>query len=197
MKKKILIGVSIVVLILIALIVSARIANTPTKNIIIFEKPEGYKEVIDNSVDPTTIQSPPNRTETTSNENKQADPSDVMLGTWTGEMSGKKLTIVIEKVNRNELEGYNQLGTNKRALKGIFVDGEWPQSCSKAFDATLNEPGDDKWDGVFSVKFVGYGDTNDETNECLGGKYQGTEAQGVWKSNNGKMKKDFTLTRQK
>lgn len=167
-----------------------------SKKIIVFEKPEGYVEIVDNSVELSTIQQPTSNNQAASSESPKTDPTDVMLGTWKGEMSGKELTIVIEKINGNELIGYNQLGTNKRPLKGTFAVGDWAQSCSKAFDATLNEPGDDKWDGVFKVKLVGYRETDDETNDCLGGKYKGTEGQGQWKSNNGKMTKEFYLSKQ-
>lgn len=167
-----------------------------SKKVIVFEKPEGYVEIVDNSVELSTIQQSTSDIQRTSNESPKTDPTDVMLGKWVGEMSGKKLIIVIEKINGNELIGYNQLGTNKRALKGTFAVGDWDQSCSKAFDATLNEPGDDKWDGVFKVKFVGYKDSDDETNDCIGKKYRGSEGQGVWKSNNGKMQKEFYLSKE-
>jgi|SRR5690554_2472619 len=58
MKKKILIIVSIVVLIFIGLIVRVRTVRAATQKIIVFEKSEDYKEVIDNSVDPNTIAQP-------------------------------------------------------------------------------------------------------------------------------------------
>lgn len=129
--------------------------------------------------------------------NLTAPSKAVMIGSWTGEMSGKKLTIVIDKINNNELSGYNILGTNKRNLKGTFTEAIWDQSCSKAFNAILNEPGDDQWDGVFTVKFVGYEDQDETENgiECKG-NLSGKEAIGQWKSNNGKMKKEFNLTQQ-
>ena len=66
-----------------------------------------------------------------------------MLGTWTGEMSGKKLTIVVEKINGTELVGYNILGENRRNLKGTFKDAAWDQPCTKTYGAILNEPGDE------------------------------------------------------
>jgi hypothetical protein len=119
----------------------------------------------------------------------------VLLGTWEGEMSGKKLTIIIEKIDaNNSLRGYNILGTNKRALKGSFKPGDWDQPCSKAFDVTLNEPGDDKWDGVFTIKFVGYEDEAEgENGPVCKGNLKGSEARGKWNSNNKKSAKDFEL----
>ncbi|MDP2387675.1 MAG: hypothetical protein Q8M29_14985 [Bacteroidota bacterium] len=129
---------------------------------------------------------------------KKTDASNVMLGTWTGDMVEKKLTIVIEKVDGDKIIGYNTLGKNKRPLKGTFIKGAWDVTCSIAFDATLKEPGDDKWDGVFTVKFVG-DNTQGETDDgpVCKGDYKGVEGVGQWKSNNGKMTKDFTLTKSK
>lgn len=115
----------------------------------------------------------------------------VLIGSWKGKMDDKEIEISIESIGGGELTGYNIVAGNKRVLKGTYKDGEWAQSCSKAFDAILNEPGDDKWDGVFTIKFVGYEDTNDN-NECQG-NLKGQEASGEWKSNNGKMKKEFNL----
>lgn len=116
----------------------------------------------------------------------------VLVGTWEGTMSGKKLTVVIEKVIGTEVIGYNILGTNKRPLKGKLKVAAWDQPCSKAYDVVLNEPGDDKWDGIFTIKFVGYENTDDNTNECLG-NLKGAEATGSWRANNGKSKKEFEL----
>lgn len=165
-----------------------------SKDVIVFEKPEGYVEVIDNSVDPSIIQqtaAPVNKANAA--QSSQVKLGDTMLGRWIGEMSGKKLTIVIEKVEGNQLFGYNQLGNNNRALKGTFVDGDWAESCSKAYKTTLAEPGDDKWDGVFTITFVGYTDVDDETGDCIGNDYRGVEAMGSWKSNNGKLTREFSL----
>jgi hypothetical protein len=182
--------------IILALIAfTALTACNKTKEIKLVEPP---KELIDNSVEPNTIQQTTSNNLTPVNGNKVDEPAIVILGTWTGEMSGKKLTIVVEKINGNELIGYNILGSNRRNLKGTFTDGSWDQPCSKAYESILNEPGDDKWDGVFTVKFVGYEDQKDSDNgiECEG-NLKGQEAQGEWKSNNGKLKKDFSLVRQK
>ena len=189
MKKLLMIALSLT-------FVLASCGGGSAKKVITFVKPENYKETIDNSVEPNNVAEQPEASNVDSKHSNDVNlPSKVILGTWSGEMGGKTLTIVIEKVNGIELIGYNILGTNKRPVKGTYKDGEWAQSCSKAFDAILNEPGDDKWDGVFTVKFVGYGNTNNDTNECLGEEYKGTEAQGQWKSNSGKMKKEFNLTK--
>ncbi len=123
----------------------------------------------------------------------------VMLGEWKGTMDDKKITIVIENVNGNKISGYNMVGTNKRPIQGTFTPGYWAVTCSSSFDAVLNEPGDDKWDGVFTISFVGYQD-EDETDEgdldCVG-PLKGVEAQGTWKSNNGKLNREILMTKTK
>jgi hypothetical protein len=123
------------------------------------------------------------------------NPINVMIGTWKGNMGGKSVTVVIEKINNNTITGYNVIGTNKRGLKGTFSKGNWDESCSIAYDVVLAEPGDDKWDGVYKIKFIGYNakETADGI-ECVG-KFIGAEANGTWKSNNGKLKKELQLSK--
>lgn len=128
----------------------------------------------------------------------QVNPHNIFIGTWKGDMGGKTLSIVIEKVSGNRLEGYNVYGTNKRPITGTFERGSFDQPCAMAFDAVLKEPGDDSWDGVFEVQFIAYQDWDDsgQNLECSG-EFKGTEAGGVWLSNNGKTQKDFFLEKQK
>lgn len=120
------------------------------------------------------------------------DASKIMIGTWVGEMNGKQLTVVITNVVGSTITGYNILGNTRRALSGYFQVGTWDQPCSKAYDVTLSEPGTDKWDGVFTMKFVGYTNTDDEGANCIG-PYSGAEASGSWKANNGKLAHEFQL----
>ena len=157
---------------------------------------QSSKKISNNSIQPKPIQLASNQKFSTGARLTNNQANDIIIGTWTGDMGGKKIIIVIDRINGKELFGYNILGTNKRILKGEFKPGTWDQPCSKAFDSILNEPGDDKWDGVFRIKFIGYGVTDENTNECLKTRYLGAEAQGVWKSNNGKLKRTFTLIRQ-
>lgn len=122
------------------------------------------------------------------------NPKKVLLGTWTGSMEGRDLTIVIEKINGSVITGYNKLGNNKRPITGIYYDTEWDQACSKAYEVVLKEPGDDRFDGVFTIKFVGYEDqvSNDCGIICIG-NLKGIEAQGSWKAYQGKKYKEFFL----
>ena len=137
----------------------------------------------------------PERDSESPNENN--DATKIMLGTWTGVMNGKKLTVVINQVNGQSLSGFNILGTTKRPLKGRFQISSLDQPCAKAYDVTLNEPGDAKWDGVFTIKFVGYRNENesDQGLECVG-PYFGSEATGSWEANNGKLAHEFSLVKQ-
>lgn len=60
----------------------------------------------------------------------------------------------------------------------------------------LQKPGDDEWDGVFTIKFVGY-ENEKETPDGIdcNGNLHGVEAYGSWTSNNGKLTHNFTLQR--
>lgn len=120
-----------------------------------------------------------------------------MLGTWTGSIQGRKLIICIEKIKGDKIIGYNKLGETKRPISGIFYEAEWDQACSKAYEAVLKEPGNDRFDGVFTIKFVGYEDqkSNDCGIICIG-NLKGVEAQGEWKSYVGKKHHEFFLIRQ-
>lgn len=129
---------------------------------------------------------------TTTNANNSIN---VMVGTWKGDMGGKSVTIVIKKINNNTITGYNVIGTNKRGLKGTFSKGNWDESCSIAYDVVLAEPGDDKWDGVYKIKFIGYNAKETPNGIECGGKFIGAEAQGTWGCNNGKLKKELHLSK--
>lgn len=119
--------------------------------------------------------------------NKANDPTTVMLGKWTGEIAGKPLTIVIETVKDGQLVGYKILGNRKRPLKGSYFTDDWNLPCSVAYEASLQEPGDNVLDGSLSLQFVGHEDTDNsgETAEliCLG-NLKGIEGAGYWTVNN-------------
>lgn len=130
---------------------------------------------------------------------EEVNIDDLLLGTWAGDMDDKPLKIVIERVDGNELFGYNQVGENKRPVNGTFEKGSYDQPCCIAFDAVLNEPGDDKWDGVFNVKFVCFQkqSTNPSGDLVCDGEYDfGGEAIGDWVSNNGKLNRNLILNKQ-
>ena len=102
--------------------------------------------------------------------------------------------IVIEKVQGDRVWGYNQLGNDRRPISGIFYETEWDQPCSKAYEAVLKQPGNDTFDGVFTIKFVGYEDqkSNDCGIICIG-NLKGIDGQGEWKSYKDKKKHEFFI----
>ena len=122
------------------------------------------------------------------------NPKKVILGTWTGQMNNRSLKIVIEKIQGDKLIGYNELGNDKRPISGIFYETGWDQPCSKAYEAVLKQPGNDTFDGVFTIKLIGYEDqvSNDCGIICIG-NLKGIEGQGEWKSYKDKKKHEFFL----
>jgi hypothetical protein len=88
-------------------------------------------------------------------------------GNYKGLFGDKKILLNISNItSKGDVIGYNILGDKKRVLSGTFK--------GNLFE--LAEPGDDTWDGVF--KFT----VNDKG-----------EAIGTWTSNNGKLKRSFSL----
>jgi hypothetical protein len=119
-----------------------------------------------------------------------------MLGKWTGELRDKKLTILIDHIDGTTISGYNVAGSNKRPVKGKIYEtndtegaemgrliGQY--SPNKAFKVILSEPGDDKWDGVFTIFFEYY---NNEDG-------MGYHGSGSWKANNGKLSGNVMLSK--
>lgn len=117
-----------------------------------------------------------------------------ILGKWTGKLRNKKLTIVIENIDGNTVTGYNIAGSNRRPLKGrIYPDdqdrgGPYLLHVEKLI---LSEPGDDKFDGVFTLYFEEYEDV-DENENVIGKSYI---VNGSWEANNGKLSGEVSLTK--
>lgn len=124
-----------------------------------------------------------------------SNPKKVILGTWTGSLDGRTLTIVIEKINGDKLIGYDLVGNDKYSLSGIFYEVEWDQPCSRAYEAVLAEE-KGRFSGVFTLKFIGYEDQkeNDCGIICIG-NLKGVEGQGEWKSYMGKKVRDVFIFR--
>jgi hypothetical protein len=114
-----------------------------------------------------------------------------LLGKWNGSLRNKTLTIVIEDIDGNTVSGYNIAGTNKRPLTGrIYPDDQdrgGPEPPLSVYKLVLSEPGDDKWDGVFTLYLEKY---EEENLDGGGNNYLGS---GSWKSNNGKLSGDIEL----
>ena len=114
-----------------------------------------------------------------------------LLGKWNGSLRNKTLTIVIEDIDGNTVSGYNIAGTNKRPLTGrIYPDDQdrgGPEPPISVYKLVLSEPGDDKWDGVFTLYLEKY---EEENLDGGGYSYFGS---GSWKSNNGKLSGEIEL----
>jgi len=96
------------------------------------------------------------------------------VGTWSGKLGEKDLVIVITSARGDILEGHNVVGNNKRPVKGtVMADAD-------VFTLTLSEPGDDTWDGVFTLKVKNDNNFN---------------ATGHWKANNGKSEKQVEINK--
>ena len=129
----------------------------------------------------------------TKNTNSVKSEYRYLLGKWNGKLRDKNLSIVIENIDGKTVTGYNVAGSNKRALKGLIYpdDRNRGGECLDCivYKLVLSEPGDDKWDGVFTVYFEKY----EEVNIDGGGfTYSGS---GKWKSNNGKLSGDIELSK--
>jgi hypothetical protein len=130
-----------------------------------------------------------------SNDNKKTtkvkSEYNYLLGKWNGSLRNKSLTIVIESINGNTVSGYNIAGNNKRPLTGrIYPDDQdrgGPEPPLSVYKLVLSEPGDDKWDGVFTLYLEKY---EEENLDGGGYNYLGS---GSWKSNNGKLSGDIEL----
>jgi len=120
-----------------------------------------------------------------------------ILGKWQGSLRDKKLTIVIESIQGADVIGYNIAGSNKRPLQGKIMaddregDGECMGEMS-AYKVVLNEPGDDKWDGTFTLYFGDCPEYDDQMEKILSHSYT---VYGSWKAFSGKLSGNVFLTK--
>jgi len=122
-----------------------------------------------------------------------------MIGSWIGEMGGKKFILQVDSVSGNQISGFNISGKTRRPVKGTFKTNlESSDGSSESYVVELKEPGDDKWDGVFNLIF--FGDlpliqSPDGSGPPTTGKgpSKPNRAEGEWKSNNGKLKYKLDL----
>ena len=129
-----------------------------------------------------------------SSDNENQDDLFI-IGSWSGVMHKKPLTIVIEKIENNIAYGYNILGTAKRPIKGTIIskNDDTNGEClgdQSLYKATLKEPGTDAWDGVFTITFFKCAKEDPES-EVIEREF----GDGTWKANNGKSSGSFTLLR--
>jgi hypothetical protein len=99
-----------------------------------------------------------------------------LLGDYSGKFGNNKIVIHIEEIDSIDYyaSGWNLVGSNKRSISGTL------SKTNNYFIFSLNEPGDDKYDGVFEFKIY--------MNSI-------NSLEGTWNSNDGKLSRDFILTR--
>ena len=128
--------------------------------------------------------------------NLQSD-KNYLLGEWKGTLRNKNLVLVIESVKGDNVIGYNIVGNNRRSLKGKIFEHDGGGECNgdgTSFRLVLSEPGDDKWDGVFKLVLQSCPD-HDTNGEIIEGGSIFYSGVGVWKSNNGKLSGDISLSK--
>ena len=120
-----------------------------------------------------------------------------LLGKWYGILRDKELTIVIESIDGSSVIGYNIAGKNNRPLIGTIYeddrmgDGECGGE-ERCYKLVLSEPGDDKWDGVFTLYLSNCPNHDDEGN-IIDGSY--SSGNGSWKANSGKLSGEISLVK--
>ncbi len=105
-------------------------------------------------------------------DNKQINKENI-IGKWGGKFGKNTLELVISEINEDMIKGYNIVKNNRRNVKGNYT----LYKDKNLIQATLKEPGDHKYDGVFEVKF----------------DLKNNNASGSWKINKGTSKKVFDL----
>lgn len=115
---------------------------------------------------------------------------DFLNGEWSGFIEKKELKIVIQSVVGNQLKGYNLVGKNKRPVQGTVtkLNVKRKATCQSNYcgyyKVVLSEPGDHKWDGVFTLEFEATSIDGAEENGII---YWNHYADGLWKSYDGKL----------
>jgi len=73
----------------------------------------------------------------------------LLLGEWKGSFGNKEIHFEFEKIENDIIYGSNTVGNNSRNVKGAYSIN----SSNSIITASLNEPGDNKYDGVFKMTF--------------------------------------------
>ena len=99
-----------------------------------------------------------------------------ITGSYAGSFGDNNIILKIDNINQETLEvtGVNEVAGNTRPLKGTV------QILENMYYFVLNEPGDDKYDGIFEFKIY---------------KNSINTIEGQWNSNDGTLSRDFILTR--
>lgn len=108
------------------------------------------------------INIPPTKKQTAQEPKKQTERTiapEELLGAYVGMFDAveydeekkythsNKINISIDKIDGNQIEGYSVVAGNDRSFKGVLTALE-----DNIFEAKVEEPGDDKYDGIFKFK---------------------------------------------
>ena len=120
-----------------------------------------------------------------------------LIGLWNGKLRNKDLVLFIEKIEGNEVFGYNIVGGNKRPLQGSIIEiiENDITKCSDrghSLKMLLKEPGDDKWDGVFDLTLSVCAAIDPNSGKIFSKMLNGS---GHWNSNNGKLDGNIELVK--
>ena len=77
----------------------------------------------------------------------QAPGANLLVGTYVGPFGKHRITVCVQNIIGQTLNGYSVVAGNVRAFSGSLVDNP------RAFEAHVREPGDDKHDGSFVFEY--------------------------------------------
>lgn len=93
-------------------------------------------------------------------------PYDSLAGMYIGDFAGSDIRLILNYVSSKNAIGYDIHKGLQRNIMGKV------QRSGDSVTVTLNEPGDNQYDGTFTLHFIGYDD----------------EVSGEWVSNSGKIR---------
>jgi hypothetical protein len=145
------------------------------------------------------------KTPSSTNQNKVETPSEnkidasysFILGNWKGTLRNKKFALEIESINGKEIKGFNIVDANRRPVSGTITpdDRGGAGECGGSqttYKVILREPGDDKWDGFFTLYFSDCEQVNVNSGEVYGHYFS---AHGNWEAYSGNLNGEVHLSK--
>ena len=145
---------------------------------------------LDNEMEQLSSAEKPTENHSLENTVSVSDEFNFLNGEWGGFLEKKRIKIVIQSVVGNQLKGYNIVGDNKRPVQGTVtkLNVKRKATCETNYcgyyKVVLSEPGDHKWDGVFTLEFEATSIDGAEENGTI---YWFHVGDGQWKSYDGKL----------
>lgn len=145
---------------------------------------------LDNEMEQLSSAEKPTENHSLENTVSVSDEFNFLNGEWSGFLEKKRIKIVIQSVVGNQLKGYNIVGDNKRPVQGTVtkLNVKRKATCETNYcgyyKVVLSEPGDHKWDGVFTLEFEATSIDGAEENGTI---YWFHVGDGQWKSYDGKL----------